>query len=474
LSKLLKITVFTISGVVALFVAAVPLFLIMDANAYKSRLEAAASEVLGMEFRIGGRVRIGFVPGLVVTLKDVRIRNRGSDVVSAKEIRVGIDLLPLLEKEIHIGKIVLEHPEISIEKDRDGEFNFDKPEVVGGTLPSLDLAKVLLSDGSFRYMDKKSRQGFNARNCSLDIHHLQFPGGSRSDLMKNLSFTAELACGEIRKNDFTVSALKLSADGKNGIIDLMPVTMRIFGAQGSGSIKADFSRAVPHYRVSYSVPQLQIEDFFDALLRQKIAEGTINIVMNLSMHGTTQNEFMQTAHGQMLLRGKNLKLNGSDLDREVSRFESSQNFNLMDVGALFFAGPLGLVVTKGLNFASIYEGSTGSSKIQTFVADWKIERGVAQARDVAMATDKNRIALTGRLDFVNGRFDDVTVALIDAKGCATVRQKVRGTFQKPVMENPSVLRSLTGPALNLLKNGRDLFPGGVCKVFYAGSVAPPR
>jgi AsmA protein len=133
-----------------------------------------------------------------------------------------------------------------------------------------------------------------------------------------------------------------------------------------------------------------------------------------------------------------------------------------------------LVVTKGYNFASIFRGSGGGSKIRTLVSDWKVERGVAHAQDVAMATNENRVALHGGLDFVNERFSDVTMALIDAKGCARVLQKIRGTFQKPLVEKPSILKSVTGPAFKLFKQGRDFFPGGECKVFYAGSVAPPK
>ena len=91
-----------------------------------------------------------------------------------------------------------------------------------------------------------------------------------------------------------------------------------------------------------------------------------------------------------------------------------------------------------------------------------------------MATKQNRIALKGRINFVNERFDDVTIALIDARGCARVQQKIRGPFRKPVVEKPSVLMSLAGPALNLLKQARDLFTGGKCKVFYTGSVPAPK
>jgi hypothetical protein len=91
-----------------------------------------------------------------------------------------------------------------------------------------------------------------------------------------------------------------------------------------------------------------------------------------------------------------------------------------------------------------------------------------------MATKENRIALQGRLDFVNDQFDDVTVALVDSKGCVKVQQKVSGPFQNPAVQKPDPVTSLAGPALRLLKKGGDLLTGRQCDVFYAGSVAAPK
>ena len=88
----------------------------MDANAYKSRLETVASKALGMEVRVDGQVEIALFPGLLVTLEDVHILTRGADVVSAKEARLGINFLPLLQKKIQIGKIALKQPQFSIER----------------------------------------------------------------------------------------------------------------------------------------------------------------------------------------------------------------------------------------------------------------------------------------------------------------------------------------------------------------------
>jgi AsmA protein len=474
MSKPLKIILFAVSGFVGLFVlVAAALLVFLDINAYKPRLEAAASSALGMEVRVGGRLGVSFFPGLHVTLQDVNIRNRGTDLASAKQASLGIDLLPLLYQEIRIVKIALNRPRISIERDSDGKFNFEKPEEARGDSTALDLAKVSLSDGTVLYTDKQSGEGFEAVNCNLNARRLRLAEGKSSDLLKHLSFTAELACGEIRAKDFAVSDMKFSVAGKNGVFDLKPITMRIFGGQGSGDIRADFSSAIHLYQIHYSLSQFHIEELFNALSPQKFAEGPMDFSANLSMQGKTVNEMIQAMEGQISLRGENLTLNGSDLDREFARFESSQNFSLVDAGAFFFVGPLGLAATKGYDFAGIFRGSGGSSTIRTLVSDWKVERGVAQAQDVAMATNQNRIVLIGKLDFVNEQFDDMTMALIDAQGCAKVRQKIRGTFRKPVVEKPGVLKSLAGPALKLLKKGRDIFPGGECEVFYAGSVAPP-
>jgi AsmA protein len=261
--------------------------------------------------------------------------------------------------------------------------------------------------------------------------------------------------------------------GKDGVLDLHSVTMRLFGGQGSGSLRADLSGSVPHYHVRYSLSRFRIEEFLKALSPKKVAEGPMDFSATLSMRGKTANEMKRTANGEVSLRGENLTLDGVDLDRVFSRYEASQSFNLVDVGAFFFAGPFAPLITKGYNFASLFQGAGGSSRIRALVSDWKVARGIARANDAAMATNENRIALTGSLDFANERFNDVTVAVVDGKGCAKVRQKIRGPFRKPEVEKVNVLQSAAGPALKLFKQAKKLF-GGKCEVFYAGSVAPPK
>ena len=472
--SLLLFTIGGLAGLLILLLIAAVLILSLNANAYKPRLEASASQALGMDVKIAGPLGISFFPGLLLTLHDVQVRNHGVEIVSVPEARLGIEILPLLLKQVRIESLILNHPTISIERETDGQFNFVTSPMPGSDTQATTLSNVSITDGFLRYSDKKSGEIFEAGNCSLLVHDMQLTAGKTSDLMRDLSLTANLACGEIRQSDFTVSDLKVTVKGKKGVFNLQPITMKIYGAQGTGSFNADYSGAVVLYSIQYSLPQFQIAEFFKALSPQKVAEGNMDFSASLTLQGSGITDMKKSMEGQVSLRGKHLTLEGHDLDKEIASFKTSQHFNLVDVGAVFLAGPFGLVITKGYNFANLLQGSGGSSNILTLVSDWKVDHGVAVAQDVAISTKKNRIALKGGLDFNNDKFDDVIVAVINAKGCAVVQQKISGSFVKPVVENQGIANTLTGPAQKLIKKVINLFPGGKCEVFYTGSVLPPK
>ena len=378
-------------GILALVGAAV--LLLVDPNAHKARVEAAASQALGLEVGIAGRLTMHILPGLHMLLEDVQVRNRGVDVASAKEAAVDIDLMSLLGKDVQIHKIVLKHVVIAIERDRDGRFNFQKETTASESLLAREWPALTLSEAAITYTDQRFGNRFEASDCQVAVRDLRHAGGQPSSFFSGLAFTADLACRTARKDAVTVSDLKVTADAKAGIVELKPVTAHAFGAPGSGSVHADYTGPAPAYQIAYALPQFSIDEFLKAMSMKGVASGRMDLSANLSTQGHTVKDLLQTMKGKVSLRGKGLTFSGGDLDREFAEFESSQTFDLVDVGAVLLAGPLGLLVTKGYDFASISQGAPGSSEIRALVSDWTIERGVARAEDVAMATKENRVAM---------------------------------------------------------------------------------
>jgi hypothetical protein len=464
---------FAIGGVLGVLVLiGLAVLLVLGVHA-KRQVQILVSNAVGMDVSVTGGLDYGFFPRFHVAMENVQIRNAGSEVASAAQANLGIELLPLLYGEVRIDSIELQHVRTTIERQRDGKLNFEMPSNPSGAIQFADTIKVSLADLTVLYTDRQSGKRFEADSCHLDVSDLRRSEQQRAPSLDRLSFTAGVACETIRTTDLVVSDVQLSIDGTEGVFDLSPVTMHVFGGLGSARIHADFSGAVPQYRVRYSLSKFRLAQSFRALSPRNIGDGPLDFATDLSMQGATKDELVRSAAGEASLRGHDLTLVIGDIDQELARYASSQSFNLVDLGALFFAGPLGLAVTKGFSFASVSQSSGGSSQIRTLVSEWRVERGVAQAKDVAMATRENRIALKGGLDFVNERFKEVTVAVIDAQGCATAQEKIRGPFDRPEVEKPSVATSLAGPARTLLRQAKKLF-GDKCDVFYAGSVAPPR
>jgi uncharacterized protein involved in outer membrane biogenesis len=440
----------------------------------KSRIEADASDALGMEVKIGGAVAVRFFPGLHLTLKDVRVRNQGAEVASVGEVKLGIELRSLLRKDLKTEEVHFKNARISIARDQRGHLNIDQPPHPDLSSPGTDIASVSFAQSSFFFTDAHSGKDFKAENCGLEVKDLRLAAATPADLMKSLAFAGKLACERFRTKSLVGSDVKVEVRGSDGVFKLEPITLEIFGGKAEATATADFTAAETLYRIHSSISKLQIADFSKTeKLPQKLGEGTLDFSANLTMRGTIQKGVMRSTTGEAQLHGENLVLEVGDLDQEFSRYESTQNFNLVDVGAFLLAGPLGLALTKGYDYSRILQKSQGRTTIRTLVSKWKVERGVAEAEDVAFATAENRVAMKGGLDFVTDSYDEVIVALVGPKGCVRVQQKIHGPFRNPEVEKPNVVTTVTGPVRKLINKGKRLL-GEKCTVFYSGSVAPPK
>lgn len=472
--KSLKIFLYAAAVLIGLLVlTAVIASRFINANGLRPHLEAAAMRVTGMQVRIEGDIHIGFSPGLSLTLKQVQVHNRGIALAKAEQVQIGIELVSLLKKQPRVQGLALTHATLSIERDRQGLFNFEKTEAPKGEARALNLTNLSVTHSDFLYIDKKSDQKHEAKDCSVKARHVRLSGTSDMELMKNIDLNINVACASVQSEKIAIENVNITLQGEKGLYHFRPVSMQLFGGQGSAEAKADFSMEQPHWQVYYRLNRFRIEKLLEIIQPKYAVKGVVDFSAQLAANGNSWKTLQATASGEASLRGENLSLMGRDLDKELERYDSTQNFNLVDAGALFFAGPIGIAVTKGYDFSKLFRGQGGTTLIHEMVSQWRIEHGVAEAQDVAIATRENYLALQGGLDFVNKRFEHLTVALIDARGCTRIRQKIRGPFHKPVVEKPNIIQAITAPVRKLLQEAKEVFTGPQCELFYRGVLVTP-
>ncbi|HSR16809.1 MAG TPA: AsmA-like C-terminal region-containing protein, partial [Ignavibacteriaceae bacterium] len=212
------------------------------------------------------------------------------------------------------------------------------------------------------------------------------------------------------------------------------------------------------------------EKMLASYMEKEIITGPLSLTMDLNTKGSDWESIVKNLYGKINLNGNTLVFYGLDADNLLEKFKRSQNFNLVDVGGVLLAGPLGIVLTKGSDYASLLTLNQGeSTKISQLVSNWTINNGRFNIEDAAFTTAENHIALKGSIDFVHDSLNLVT-ALLDEDGCSEFLQELSGNINSPVPGKVKVFKTILAPITNLYND----VVGIDCEKFYYGSLEHPK
>ncbi len=122
-------TVVKVVGVVVvlLIVAAIALPFLVNVNNFRPQIESNISAALGRPVKVGNlslSIFAGSVEADQLSIADDP-KFSSAPFIQAKSLRVGVELLPLIfSKHLNVTRIVIDHPQISLLRDRDGIWNF--------------------------------------------------------------------------------------------------------------------------------------------------------------------------------------------------------------------------------------------------------------------------------------------------------------------------------------------------------------
>lgn len=172
----------------------------------RGEVERVVESATGRQLTIAGDVGVSYWPVLGLHAANATLANveggRAPAFITADDIHIGVELRPLLDRQVVVRSLVLQHPRIALEVDAQGRPNWvlgprrnpNTPAPPVGTRPGqpgLDfshatLREVAISDGEISYFDARRGAGWvvGAVNVTSAIN-LEQPVHMRGDFRYN-------------------------------------------------------------------------------------------------------------------------------------------------------------------------------------------------------------------------------------------------------------------------------------------------
>lgn len=451
----------SLAAVAFLLLLAAVLAISLDRVDVDETLRARMSAAFAKPVSIKGGVELHLLPP-GASFRDVTVGEGKGVVLRAKRLGFEVALWPLLLGEVRPAALALQEPVLNLRRDEGGRL---KPGEEGGG--SFAIGRVSVKNGSLRYVDAGDGTTLEAQGLDFELEEVVRDDGG------DLSLSGQIRGGQFRFGAMSVQDLAGELRAEQSRFRLESLRCLLFGNAVEGRVEIDLQGESPTWEVTLGAEAFALDKLFSRVAEEALFAGEVKVALELS--GET-GDVLGTMDGGLELSGTDLVQRGFDLDRFIRTFRDSRDIDLVDVGIYAFAGPVGAVVGKGVDMARMVWAANreDEQKIEELVFDWSLRDGVADAEDVALRTRENRLALQGTVDLAQGRYDNLTLGLLNAEGCAELTEKITGPLSDPEVEKASMLGTLAGSLVGVLRQGWEIVDLSECEPYYQGSVEHPN
>ncbi len=174
MKKLVKwILRITIALVLLVVIVAFVLPMVIDPNDYKDTIANKVKDQIGREIHLDGQIQWKVFPWLALTLNDVKLDNekgfKGKSLAEIQKLTARVKIMPLLSKNIEIGRVAVEDAQINLQISKKGNSNWqsiltnlekgsnsDDSSNEGSSSGSLNIAGIDLKNINLNYTDLQS------------------------------------------------------------------------------------------------------------------------------------------------------------------------------------------------------------------------------------------------------------------------------------------------------------------------------
>ncbi len=325
------------------------------------------------------------------------------------------------------------------------------------TIDGIDLNRYLPKHDANASVPAETNASADA-NASLDQLITRL-----TRFAEGVTIANSVKIGKIDYKNYRLRDIFFESRISDGYIVIDPITLKLYGGRLDGRLTADLRGGYPLIKGQYKISDADVEELFRQKGVPPMVQGSVGLVGKLKTFGLTDAQLIENLAIDIALYGENLIFKKYDLDTILDGLDKVTSFDLVDFAGIV-AGPLGMVLVNGYDAMDIKNAVDrgGQTHIVKLLAAWKIRDFVATARDVALKTERHRIAVKGSIDLKNKAVETLTLAVLDDKGCPTFEQTLRGTHQGIEFDNE--LGIVASPFQKLFENRAD------CRVFYRGKI----
>ena len=321
------------------------------------------------------------------------------------------------------------------------------------TIDKIDLNRYLPTDANNTQRSQAEEEAEPAEDLAPLI-----------EMVTRLRISNSVKIASLKIKNYELSDIFLKGKIADGKVNINPVTFKIYDGKFEGSIAVDLSDDEPKFNIKYKIKQADIEQIFKQRKVPELLSGRVNLLSRITTRGNNVESLLENAEADIALFGEDLLFKKYDIDRALVGFDKVTSFDMIDLAGVV-AGPLGIIL---VNTYDAYEMKAdldkgGQTKIVKLMASWKIKNLVASARDVAIKTPKNRIAIKGDIDLKEARIQRLYIGILNKKGCAKYLQKIRTLNDGSIVADNKV-GVITTPFKKLFDTDED------CRVFYKGRI----
>lgn len=230
MSRILRIFITFIGAVILLgLVSLIGLVVFVNPNDLKPQISQAVTKFTGRQLQLGGDIQWSLFPWLGLQLNDAKLTNNpgfGSDkpLAQIQKLEIQVRLLPLLHKQLEIGKLQIHGLTLYLIKNAKGQVNWEGPltssqktssnsennlndslKPLGFIVTGLDIR-----DGHIIYSDQQKNKQLEITGLQLKSAKLTINKSSPFDIQFNLKTNSPIINAIIKSR----SSITLSADRK--------------------------------------------------------------------------------------------------------------------------------------------------------------------------------------------------------------------------------------------------------------------